>query len=182
MSKTLIYREDLIGKIKGDHPIFYDGQDVADWQMRCILDAPSVDTLMKEDDLIYFRHLLFNRKIEIMKGTERGYISPGEEERIKRLWDLLSTEITRKAERSLREMVYPEKPDYLEQDPLRMKRDPDREINNSSECTIVEVPKDVGTPYIIVGSTGLHMTKEYADVNMKLDSLNDLVKETYHGE
>lgn len=175
MSKTLIYKEDLLESISRHYPEFLVDNPVK----KCIYDAPPVDTLMKEDDLIYFRHLLFNRQSEIARGSERGYVSPGEKERISRLWDLLSTEITRKAERSIHAAVFPEKPENFEKESLRMKTDPDREISNSDKYNTVEVPKDVGTPYIIVGSTGLYMTKEYVDVNMKLDSLNDLAKKMH---
>lgn len=40
----LISREALIKEIEhGKHPEFYDGQDIADWQMQCIENAPAVD-------------------------------------------------------------------------------------------------------------------------------------------
>ena len=77
------------------------------------------------------------------------------------------------------EDLYRQRDAYDEEESLRMKRDMDREISNPRDYTIVEVPKDVGTPYIIVGSPGIHMTKEYADVNTRLDSLNDLAKEMH---
>lgn len=44
MNGDLISREALIKEIEhGKHPEFYDGQDIADWQMRCIENAPAVD-------------------------------------------------------------------------------------------------------------------------------------------
>lgn len=177
MSKTLIYKEDLLESIPRYCPEFL----VQNWVKKCIHDAPPVDTLMKEADLIYLRHLLFNRQLEIARGTERGYVSPGEKERIKRLWDLLSDEITRKAERSIHAAIFPEKPEYLS-DSLHMKGDPTREIRNpnSDEYNIIEVPKGVGIPYIVVGSSGVYLTKEYADVNRRLDSLNDLAREIHN--
>lgn len=40
----LISREALIKEIEhGKHPEFYDGQDIAGWQMQCIENAPAVD-------------------------------------------------------------------------------------------------------------------------------------------
>lgn len=179
MHKTLIYKEDLMRSISKYCPAFL----VDDCVKRCIQDAPPVESRLKEEDLIYLRHLLFNRQLEISEGIKRGYVSNGEKERISRLHDALSDEITHKAERSLHEAIFPEKPEYLEKESLKMSRDPDREISNTSEgSNLVEVPKGIGIPYVVIGSTGLYMTKEYADVNMKLDSLNDLVKEMHHGE
>lgn len=44
MNGDLISREALIKEIEhGKHPEFYDGQDIANWQMRCIENAPAVD-------------------------------------------------------------------------------------------------------------------------------------------
>lgn len=40
----LISREALIKEMEhGKHPEFYDGQDIANWQMQCIENAPAVD-------------------------------------------------------------------------------------------------------------------------------------------
>lgn len=40
----LISRAALIKEIEnGKHPEFYDGQDIANWQMQCIKNAPAVD-------------------------------------------------------------------------------------------------------------------------------------------
>lgn len=40
----LISRAALIKEIEnGKHPEFYDGQDIANWQMQCIGNAPAVD-------------------------------------------------------------------------------------------------------------------------------------------
>lgn len=39
----LIPRSALLEAIRGDHPPFYDGQDVANWQEKCINEAPTVD-------------------------------------------------------------------------------------------------------------------------------------------
>ena len=44
MNNDLISRAALIFEIQhGNHPKFYDGQHVADWQMSCIRNAPAVD-------------------------------------------------------------------------------------------------------------------------------------------
>lgn len=60
MNGDLISRAALIKEIEhGKHPEFYDGQDIADWQMQCIENAPAVDTepvrhgkwIYKDDDV-----------------------------------------------------------------------------------------------------------------------------------
>ena len=43
MNNDLISRSALLEAIRGDHPPFYDGQDVANWQEKCINEAPTVD-------------------------------------------------------------------------------------------------------------------------------------------
>lgn len=43
MNNDLISRSALLEAIEKDHPPFYDGQDIADWQEKCIKDAPAVD-------------------------------------------------------------------------------------------------------------------------------------------
>ena len=43
MNNDLISRSALLEAIRGDHPPFYDGQDVANWQEKCINEAPAVD-------------------------------------------------------------------------------------------------------------------------------------------
>lgn len=43
MANDLISRSDLLETIRSDHPPFYDGQDIADWQEKCINEAPAVD-------------------------------------------------------------------------------------------------------------------------------------------
>ena len=43
MNNDLISRSALLEAIRGDHPSFYDGQDVADWQEKCINEVPAVD-------------------------------------------------------------------------------------------------------------------------------------------
>lgn len=45
MKKTnyLISRSALLEATRGDHPPFYDGQYVADWQEKCINEASAVD-------------------------------------------------------------------------------------------------------------------------------------------
>ena len=44
MNNDLISWAALIFEIQhGNHPKFYDGQHVADWQMSCIRNAPAVD-------------------------------------------------------------------------------------------------------------------------------------------
>lgn len=46
MNGDLISRAALIKEIEhGKHPEFYDGQDIADWQMQCIENAPAVDAV-----------------------------------------------------------------------------------------------------------------------------------------
>lgn len=42
-ANDLISRSALLEAIRGDHPPFYDGQDVANWQEKCINEAPAVD-------------------------------------------------------------------------------------------------------------------------------------------
>lgn len=42
-ANDLISRSALLEAIRGDHPPFYDGQDVANWQEKCINEAPTVD-------------------------------------------------------------------------------------------------------------------------------------------
>lgn len=44
MNNDLISRSALIAAIKTNSPTFYDGQDIADWQAKCINEAPAVDT------------------------------------------------------------------------------------------------------------------------------------------
>lgn len=43
MNNDLISRKALIAAIKTNSPTFYDGQDIADWQAKCINEAPAVD-------------------------------------------------------------------------------------------------------------------------------------------
>lgn len=43
MNNDLISRSALLEAIEKDHPPFYDGQDIADWQEKCIKEAPAVD-------------------------------------------------------------------------------------------------------------------------------------------
>lgn len=43
MNNDLISRSALIAAIKTNSPTFYDGQDIADWQAKCINEAPAVD-------------------------------------------------------------------------------------------------------------------------------------------
>lgn len=43
MNNDLISRPALFETIRSDHPPFYDGQDIADWQEKCIKEAPAVD-------------------------------------------------------------------------------------------------------------------------------------------
>lgn len=43
MNNDLISRSALLEAIEKDHPPFYDGQDIADWQEKCINEAPAVD-------------------------------------------------------------------------------------------------------------------------------------------
>lgn len=43
MNNDLISRSALLEAIEKDHPPFYDGQNIADWQEKCIKDAPAVD-------------------------------------------------------------------------------------------------------------------------------------------
>ena len=43
MNNDLISRSALITAIKTNSPTFYDGQDIADWQAKCINEAPAVD-------------------------------------------------------------------------------------------------------------------------------------------
>lgn len=43
MTNDLISRSALIAAIKTNSPTFYDGQDIADWQAKCINEAPAVD-------------------------------------------------------------------------------------------------------------------------------------------
>lgn len=43
MNNDLISRSALLEATRGDHPPFYDGQYVADWQEKCINEAPAVD-------------------------------------------------------------------------------------------------------------------------------------------
>lgn len=46
IKNDLISREALIKEIEhGKHPEFYDGQDIADWQMQCIENAPAMDAV-----------------------------------------------------------------------------------------------------------------------------------------
>lgn len=43
MNNDLISRKALIAAIKTNSPTFYDGQDIADWQAKCINEAPAVE-------------------------------------------------------------------------------------------------------------------------------------------
>ena len=43
MNNDLISRSALITAINTNSPTFYDGQDIADWQAKCINEAPAVD-------------------------------------------------------------------------------------------------------------------------------------------
>lgn len=43
MNNDLISRSALIAAIKTNSPTFYDGQDIANWQAKCINEAPAVD-------------------------------------------------------------------------------------------------------------------------------------------
>ena len=43
MNNDLISRKALIAAIKTNSPTFYDGQYIADWQAKCINEAPAVD-------------------------------------------------------------------------------------------------------------------------------------------
>lgn len=43
MNNDLISRSALLEAIEKNHPPFYDGQDIADWQEKCIKEAPAVD-------------------------------------------------------------------------------------------------------------------------------------------
>ena len=43
MNNDLISRSALIAAIKTNSPTFYDGQDIADWQAKCINEAHAVD-------------------------------------------------------------------------------------------------------------------------------------------
>lgn len=43
VNNDLISRKALIAAIKTNSPTFYDGQDIADWQAKCINEAPAVD-------------------------------------------------------------------------------------------------------------------------------------------
>lgn len=43
MNNDLISRSALIAVIKTNSPTFYDGQDIANWQAKCINEAPAVD-------------------------------------------------------------------------------------------------------------------------------------------
>lgn len=43
MNNDLISRSALITAIKTNSPTFYDGQDITDWQAKCINEAPAVD-------------------------------------------------------------------------------------------------------------------------------------------
>lgn len=38
----LISRKQLLNEIEHNHPEYNDGQDIADWQMQCIINAPTV--------------------------------------------------------------------------------------------------------------------------------------------
>ena len=43
MTNDLISRSALITAINTNSPTFYDGQDIANWQAKCINEAPAVD-------------------------------------------------------------------------------------------------------------------------------------------
>ena len=43
MNNDLISRSALITAINTNSPTFYDGQDIANWQAKCINEAPAVD-------------------------------------------------------------------------------------------------------------------------------------------
>ena len=43
MTNDLISRSALITAINTNRPTFYDGQDIANWQAKCINEAPAVD-------------------------------------------------------------------------------------------------------------------------------------------
>ena len=42
-NNDLISRSALLHEIEHHHPEYFDGQDIADWQMQCILQAPIID-------------------------------------------------------------------------------------------------------------------------------------------
>lgn len=43
MNNDLISRSALITAINTNSPTFYDGQDIANWQEKCINEAPAID-------------------------------------------------------------------------------------------------------------------------------------------
>lgn len=69
-ANDLISRSALLEAIRGDHPPFYDGQDVANWQEKCINEAPTVndfpitgdtsDGYHTFNELYHHRAVLFN--------------------------------------------------------------------------------------------------------------------------
>lgn len=73
MNGDLISRSALLEATRGDHPPFYDGQDVADWQEKCINEAPAVDAEPVrhgewEDDAYIWRCTLCHKGLLVEDG------------------------------------------------------------------------------------------------------------------